>query len=294
MAEARTAGAIYDLGYQRYTGARLGRAHAIRTLIAHSFRTAFGVGRGNRAKTLPGFVLAITLLPALIQVAIASAAGRGDMISYAGHLELTAGLLALFVAGQAPEVLVNDRQYGVMSLYLARPLTGLDYILAKYGAMVGAMLLMTLTPQLVLWGGRVFVDPAPWATFTIEYRKLLPIVGGCLLASCFYASIGLALSSFTNRRSQASAGIIALFLFLKVGAGLVRNFAEGDLRRFVLLADPFYLMSGYVNWLFDIEAKRRSVLGRADIPGPVYMWVLIGVTAAGFAILYSRYRKAEA
>ena len=33
MAEARAAGTIYDLGYQRYGGTRLGRNHAIANLM---------------------------------------------------------------------------------------------------------------------------------------------------------------------------------------------------------------------------------------------------------------------
>ena len=50
MAEPRAAGTIYDLGYQRYGGQRLGRNNAIANLIRYSFRAAFGIGRGPKAK----------------------------------------------------------------------------------------------------------------------------------------------------------------------------------------------------------------------------------------------------
>ncbi len=40
-----TAGSIYDLGYQRYEGVRLGRRHAIWALYVHSLRSVFGIGR---------------------------------------------------------------------------------------------------------------------------------------------------------------------------------------------------------------------------------------------------------
>ena len=72
MAEARAAGTIYDLGYQTYDGARLGRNHAISNLIRYSFKTAFGLGRGTRAKLLPLLVTAIVFLPAIVQVGVAS------------------------------------------------------------------------------------------------------------------------------------------------------------------------------------------------------------------------------
>ena len=47
------AGAIYDIGYRNYEGARLGRGYAFRTLYVHSLRTAFGLGRGGRVAHRP-------------------------------------------------------------------------------------------------------------------------------------------------------------------------------------------------------------------------------------------------
>ena len=41
------AGSIYDLGYRRYEGVRLGRGAAIRALAADSFRTTYGIGHGG-------------------------------------------------------------------------------------------------------------------------------------------------------------------------------------------------------------------------------------------------------
>jgi ABC-2 type transport system permease protein len=46
-------GVIHDIGYQRYTGPRLGRGYAIRSLYLHSLRTAFGLGRSAKAKIFP-------------------------------------------------------------------------------------------------------------------------------------------------------------------------------------------------------------------------------------------------
>ena len=51
------AGVIHDLGYQRYDGPRLGRAQIVRALAWHSFRGAFGFGRGAKAKIIPVIAL---------------------------------------------------------------------------------------------------------------------------------------------------------------------------------------------------------------------------------------------
>jgi ABC-2 type transport system permease protein len=293
MPEARAAGEIYDLGYRGYSGAKLGRSHAIRTLIAHSLRTAFGIGRGTRAKVVPAVCVAVVMIPVFVQVGIASAVGNPAMINYATHLQFTAFWLALFTAAQAPELLVGDRQYGVLTLYMARPLTVMDYILSKSVAMILAMLIITLGPELVLFLGRVFSDPAPWVALETEYTKLGPILGGTFLASCLFALLGLALSSFTSRRAYATATVVAFFLFLPAATGLIRNVAAGDLRRFILLANPMHLMTGFVNWLFEVEMRRRSTLGRAEIPGETFLYVILAVCLLCAAILILRYRRLE-
>ena len=168
MAEIQTAGAIYDLGYQRYSGVRHGRGYAFRTLLLFSFRSAFGLGRGERAKLLPVVVAGIVYLPAIIQIGLASASNMTQVLNYADNLEFTGFLLALFAAAQAPELIVTDRQQGMLSLYLSRPLRGVDYALAKLAALTGAMLVLTLGPQLVLFLGRVFLSDKPWPTFVTE------------------------------------------------------------------------------------------------------------------------------
>ena len=65
MSETRGAvGVIHDLGYRRYDGPRLGRAQIVRALIWHSFRSAFGIGRGVKAKIIPILAFVAICLPA--------------------------------------------------------------------------------------------------------------------------------------------------------------------------------------------------------------------------------------
>jgi ABC-2 type transport system permease protein len=294
MTEPRAAGTIYDLGYQRYSGTRLGRGYAIKSLLAFSIRTAFGVGRGERSKFVPVLVGAIVFLPAIVQVGVASATSQPSFINYANHLRFTAFLLALFSAAQAPELIVTDKQQGVLSLYLSRPLGGVDYAFAKLAALVAAMIVLTLGPQLFMFLGKVFLLTSPWDAFKGEYRKLLPILGGTLLTSYFVASIALALSSFAGRRAYASASVIAFFLLAPAAAELLRGLTSGDVRRYSVLANPIYMITGFADWLFDVEAKRRSVIGRADLPGSAYLWMMLFVCGACTALLFMRYRKNEA
>jgi ABC-2 type transport system permease protein len=294
MSDARAAGAIYDLGYQSYTGPRFGRLYAIRTLIGYSFASAFGVGRGDKAKSIPALIVAIVYLPALVQIVVASTTGAAGLIQYVSFLQFTAFLVALFAAAQAPELIVTDKQQGVLSLYLSRPLKATDYAAAKLIALVLAMLVITLGPQLLLLVGRIFLGTSPWATLKTEWTKLFPIVGGTVMTSLFIASIAMLLASFASRRGYGSASVIVFFLLAPALVEMFRSVTAGSLRRYSVLAHPVYLIIGFADWLFEIEARRRSAVGRADLPGQYYLYVMAGVSILCIGALLRRYRRLDA
>jgi ABC-2 type transport system permease protein len=294
VSDARAAGAIYDLGYQPYTGPRFGRPYAIRTLIRHTFATAFGVGRGDKAKTMPTLIVAFVYLPALVQVGVASATGMSALIQYATYLQFTAFLVALFAASQAPELIVADKQQGVLSLYLSRPFKATDYAVAKLVALVLAMLVITLGPQLILFVGRIFIGTSPWAALTSEWTKLFPILGGAVMTSIFVASIAILLASFASRRGYATASVIVFFLLAPALIEMFRAVTSGALKRYAVLAHPVYVITGFADWLFAIEARRRSAVGRADLPGQYYLYVMIGVAILCAGLFLRRYRRLDA
>ena len=302
----RAAGTIYDLGYQHYDGPRYGRWHVIRTLAAFSFSAAFGRGRGSKAQVIPYVVMCLVFLPAVIQVGIASALGNTDLISYANYLPAVTFFLALFAAAQAPEVIVADRQYGVLSLYLSRSLSTVDYVAAKLIAFTGAMFALTFGPQVILFFGKIIVSADPWTMFTTTYKDLWPIIGGTFIAACYMAFIGLSLASFAARRAYASASVIAFFVFMPAIAGIARSIIQNeDDRRYTILAQPFMVMTGFANWLWDVHTSPRAIpnqfgargaaraLSRAALPNEYYLYVVLGTCAVALILLALRYRKTD-
>lgn len=305
-ATTRAAGTIYDLGYQHYDGPRYGRWHVIRTLAAFSFNAAFGHGRGSKARIVPFAVMALVFLPAIVQIGMASAFGNPEMISYASYLPAVMFFLALFAAAQAPEVIVADRQYGVLSLYLSRSLSTADYVAAKLIAFVGAMLALTLGPQIVLFFGKIIVSADPWTMFSNTYKDLWPILGGTFVAACYMAFIGLALASFAARRAYASASVIAFFVFMPAVGGIASAIIQNpDDRRYTILLQPFMVMTGFANWLWDVHTSPRQVpnqfgargaaraLSRAALPNEYYLYVVLGTCVVALLLLALRYRKTE-
>ena len=74
---------------------------------------------------------------------------------------------------------------------------------------------------------------------------------------------------------------------------IVRLVTVGSFRRWAVLLNPGAVVVGFTTWLFEIEARRRSMVGRADLPPQAYLWVILGVSAIAVAILLNRYRKNE-
>jgi len=63
VAAGSAGGSIYDLGYRGYRGERLGRRHAVASLVRQSFRQCWGLGRPARAKIVPIGLAALATVP---------------------------------------------------------------------------------------------------------------------------------------------------------------------------------------------------------------------------------------
>ncbi|MDE2816312.1 MAG: hypothetical protein OXK81_06365 [Chloroflexota bacterium] len=141
---------IYDLGYQHYDGPRGGRMQAVKSLWVNSFRTTIGLGRGARAKILPVLMSLFVIAPPAVFLVIAAVSPVAAQVSHADFYTATSILLLLFSAIIAPELLIPDRRNGVTTLYLVRPLTAFDYVIARWSAFLTVALLVTLFGQVLV------------------------------------------------------------------------------------------------------------------------------------------------
>ena len=74
--------------------------------------------------------------------------------------------LLLFVALVAPDVMCPDRRQRVLPLMFARPLTGVDYVVAKVGAIATILFAFSFLPQVVLFVGNMLVSDSALDYFT--------------------------------------------------------------------------------------------------------------------------------
>ncbi len=297
VATGSAGGSIYDLGYRRYVGARLGRRHAAASLLRESSRQAYGLGRPGRAKVIPIGLLVLAIVPAVIALGVAALArqvgggGIGDIspIRYSSYYSYVAQLVALFTAAQAPELLGRDLRFRVLTLYFARALRRDDYALAKALAFGLAILVLLLVPQALIFVGRALVSPDIPASVEGDLPDVVPVLAQGLLTAGLLGSIGLAIAAFTPRRAFATIGIIAVWLIPPIAVDSAARIAGGDLAGPFTLISPVDILIGANAWFFGLP--------QADIPGSVPLWAypVAGVimTAVCIGILLVRYRRIE-
>ncbi len=293
MPDPRATGVIYDLGYRGYDGPRLGRAQIVRALAWHSFRSAFGLGRGVKGKIVPMLTFIAMCLPAVVN-AVVVARGSARLFGYDVYVPaLRVALVTIFIAAQAPELVSRDLRSRVLPLYFCRPLRRGDYPLAKYLALTAALLILIEVPLLITYLGTIASaggGPAVWA----QTRALIPGLGVGLLWAVLFAAIGLVLASFTGRRAY-STGIVAISCVLTFFLSLLLIQAEGGMpatstgARLAGLFSPFTILDGVRVWLGGDPGT--GLVADPGRYGPLYGVLAVVLLAACLGGLAARYRK---
>jgi ABC-2 type transport system permease protein len=214
-------GAVYDRGYRPYEGERGGRPAARAALFRASVRRALGLRRPWRQKVAPAVLLGIATIPAIVYVGVGyvtrnTPVSDFEFITYREYVGVSNTLL-VFVALTAPDIVCPDRRQRVLPLLFARPLTGVDYVVAKVGAMFAILFAFSFLPQVVLFLGQMLVSDdgaLSYARANAEVLWQVPIA--VALLSIYYASIGVAVASLVSRRIIAGASIIGLFLVTSI------------------------------------------------------------------------------
>ncbi|MBA4180771.1 MAG: hypothetical protein C0506_09305 [Anaerolinea sp.] len=287
-------GSIYDLGYRRYDGVRLGRQHAVIALYLYTLRGAFGLGRRTSSKIIPVIITVIAFIPALVQLGIAAVASGVVEIfapeNYFGYVQVT---VALFCAAVAPEIVGRDQRARTLSLYFSRALRRSDYAFAKLTAFTTALLLLTLAPQAVLFVGNTLATKDTGAFLRDNWSEVPRIVSSGLLIAALMASVSLAIACQTPRRSYATVAVIALFLVTTpLAAIFVRE--TGSWGHYAILLSPFDLLNGTTLAVFDIVPDPDTSLEIADLPAWLYPVVTAGYTIVGAGLVLRRYARIAA
>ncbi len=291
-------GAVYDRGYRPYEGTRGGRRASTFALYKASMRRALGIRRSWRQKVAPFTLLGIVTIPAIVNVGIGYVTrdrlliDRIEIITYREYVGVSAALL-LFVALVAPDVMCPDRRQHVLPLMFARPITGVDYVVAKLGAIATILFAFSFLPQVVLFVGNMLVSDSALDYFTGHLWVLWKVPVAVALLAAYYAVVGISISSLTDRRIVAGASIIGLFLVTSISSAILVGGDEERASSAAALINVLRLPLYLRDLVFLGHVSRFSPLSGVSNGGLFAVLIYIAVLIAGAVVLLRRYRWVE-
>jgi ABC-2 type transport system permease protein len=296
-------GTVFDIGYQHYEGAREGAGRIRLALVEDGLRTALGLGRGVRAKALPWFFIVVLCLIALIMAMVVGATdrlagpGAADRLNLPNHSDfygIASILLYVFAANVAPELLCRDRRDGVLQLYLVRPVTGTDYVFARWAACMLVMTGAAWLPQCLLFAGLAMGAPAPGAYLAAHWLDVPRFLLAGLAMAAYVTALSLLVASFTTRRAYAAVFLVGLFVIstpFTVGMAEEMPGAAGQwVSMFNLTNIPVHVN----DVIFGVTSEITEDAPASRLPAATRVAWCLGWTVAATTALWARYRRAAA
>ncbi len=285
---------IVDRGYQHYTGTRLGPNHGFWVMLRAAMRRILGIRRPTRAKVLPWLLIVAAYAPVIIILGVRlliPGSGRAPLPGYSFIISnsISVILFVLFAGLIAPDLLCLDRRERVLSLLFAAPITRLSYVAAQVAALTIVMLLLTLGPALLLYGGNIALADAAGTYVRDHLEDLLHVLASGGLLALYYSAVSLAIASFTDRRPYASGIFLGLMLVSGVVANVLLRVSRGASgasagQDWFALLDLVYTPLRVVRRLFG--APLYPNLGGPSIGGAV-----AGITIVSLALIVWRYLR---
>jgi ABC-2 type transport system permease protein len=289
-------GVVYDLGYKPHEGPRLGRAGAIKAMVKDGLRRSFGIRRKARKKVYPWSLVVLAFLPAIVFVGLAFALdsfvpdAESPFGGHAQYISLVGTVIILFVASAAPNLLIPDREDGVLAVYSSRPLTAWDYILGRVGALAAVASAFFLVPNLILYFGLAALDSAGLASALIDNLDELAKVLITMIAYVVgYGAPALLISTYAKRVGPAAGTYLAI-VFISPGFAEMFNSLDFTGARFGTLIAVLQHPEVIRNWVFDESQGGIPMTAVGFEP-----WVsLLFIAAIGIGTMYlmaRRYRR---
>jgi ABC-2 type transport system permease protein len=286
-------GSIYDLGYRPYEGKRLGRAYAVQSLYWYSLRSIFGLGRSVMAKFFPWALVAVALLPAIVQIGIAAIVPVTDfeIVTHEGHFRYIRPIVALFCALAAPDLTGRDMRARTLTLYFSRALSRTDYVTAKLASLITAIFILNFVPQVLLMIGNAVATDDVTGYFSDNGKDILPIFVSSVAISVIMGSVAMAISAQSSRRAIATIAVLGVFTISLSLSSILVNLIEGDYRGYAIFISPMNTLDGFIYWVFNATPDFNSVLDLADLSGVAYLLGCIAYAAVATGWLFRRYWK---
>src|SRR2546427_5402570 len=203
--------------YARLELPLLGRRERVRAIIATGLRREFRRPAAIVVTVLGAAFTTITSIVLLIFAQILIPGQAADLTFFA--LPASNGFVLFFVSLMAAVIgaglIADDMQSMAFTLYMSRPITQTDYLLAKAAILAPLIAMVTILPLLLTALVAALLGFFSW-TIALEAMGFTIVVGGLL--TLFYTAVTLFLSSLSRRKGIAAAGVFAVHFGLTLSA----------------------------------------------------------------------------
>jgi len=221
--------AVYKRGYQRYQGELTSRWTRFLTL------PRFAWGRLLEQKMILIVLIASLFWPlccvAFIYVSNHSelwaglGGDLGDFLQIDGRffryfMDTQAVMAVILAALAGPGLIAPDLAHNGLPLYFSRPLSRLDYVLARLFTLVAMLALVTLFPAAILFAMQGGLAGLGW--LANHWRLPFAVFTGFTLHIVLVSLVALACSAWVKWRTIAGALVVGFF-FILAGAAEILN-----------------------------------------------------------------------
>lgn len=193
-----------------------------------------------------------------------------------GFLVFMSAMISVFAGS---ELISNDLKHKSISLYLARPLSKLDYITGKFSIILFYLLLFTLVPGILLVIFKVIFT----GDFSAGIALLTKSIVFPIVISLFWASLMLMLSSLSENGRFVKIIFFVAFFMTQMIAGMFWGIFRNDNFLYISIEKNIQQFGSFV---FGTQLEFRA-------PGWISGAILLGLTALFLLILAYRLRKVE-
>ena len=291
---AEPTGAVFDLGYKPYEGERLGRSGAIKAIVKDGVRRVMGLRRKARKKVYPWTLVVLAVVPAAVFVGLAFIWGSfapdadspfGGIAEYMGW---SGAMVMLFVALAAPELLIPDREEGVLAVYSSRPLTAGDYVAARIGALFTVVASFILLPNLLMYVGLAALDSRGLGAALIgDVDDLARVLATMLAYIAGYGAPALLISTYLKRTGPAAGTYLAVMFG---SAAFAEAFQRIDFvgARFGTMLSVLQHPEIIRNWVFDSPQEAAPIAAGFEPWASAIAIALLGIVTV--YLMHRRYR----
>ncbi|MBI4875841.1 MAG: hypothetical protein HY822_14490 [Acidobacteria bacterium] len=211
-----------------------------------------------------------------------------DVLFFQSYLGLQSMLAFFLTAFVGPGLISPDLANNAVPLYLARPFSRLEYVLAKMSVLLALLSAMTWAPGLALYGFQGYLQGNGWAGQNTRIASALFV--GSMVYILILSFLALALSAWVKWRPVAGALLFGVFF---VAAGFGNAINEVLQTKWGHLMNLSYLIGTVWTDLFEERLRRGPGAAFFRIKSgeeiPVWAaWLALGSICALCAWLLNR------